>query len=575
MSTTDPDLPPSWLAVTLGQVVNYGATEKAEPEEITPETWVLELEDVERDSSRVLQRVSFSERRSKSTKNRFSRGDVLYGKLRPYLNKVVYADAPGVCTTEIVPIKPGPALAGRYLFHWLRHPEFLRYVTDVSHGVNMPRLGTEAGLKAPFVLAPLREQHRIADKLDTVLARVDACRDRLARVAPLLKRFRQSVLASATSGRLTAEWRETNTSHLETAQSLTTVKLPTGYRRLSKQAFKPTKIAVDVSDLPSNWLICTVGELYKAGVLIDFADGNHGSLYPRKEEFGSEGALFLTATQMDEKWRVDLRDCPRLEHHKAKKLMKGWAKHGDVLLSHNATVGRVGILNSKDEDVLLGTSVTFYRFNTQHFCAHYARVLFSSLFFQDQLRSVMTQTTRDQVPITKQVSLSLLVPPLAEQVEIARRVETLFAFADRFEARLSQAQTAVDRLTPSLLAKAFRGELVPQGPADEPAAELLKRLAAQRATVVTEPGVRQSRRARVPRVPKKAAAMTKSRQDLDVMGQPYLAKHLRQLAVPASAEALFKLAELPVADFYKQLAWEVAQGHIKDNQTSLEPGRAA
>ncbi len=60
---------------------------------------------------------------------------------------------------------------------------------------------------ARSLVAPLREQQRIADKLDTVLARVDACRDRLARVAPLLKRFRQSVLAAATSGRLTEDWR--------------------------------------------------------------------------------------------------------------------------------------------------------------------------------------------------------------------------------------------------------------------------------------------------------------------------------------------------------------------------------
>lgn len=79
----------------------------------------------------------------------------------------------------------------------------------------------------------------------------------------------------------------------------------------------------------------------------------------------------------------------------------------------------------------------------------------------------------------KEVTIS--IPGLAEQAEIVRRVETLFAFADRLEARLAQAQAAVDRLTPSLLAKAFRGELVPQDPADEPAAELLKRMAASRA----------------------------------------------------------------------------------------------
>ena len=73
--------------------------------------------------------------------------------------------------------------------------------------------------------------------------------------------------------------------------------------------------------------------------------------------------------------------------------------------------------------------------------------------------------------------LPLNLPPKQEQNEIVRRVETLFAFADRLEARLAQAQTAATRLTPALLAKAFRGELVPQDPNDEPATELLRRLA--------------------------------------------------------------------------------------------------
>ena len=207
VTDSESELPSTWLSLKLGDVLAYGKTEKAEPEEIAPETWVLELEDVEKDTTKVLQHLTFAERQSKSTKNKFNAGDVLYGKLRPYLNKVTFADRPGVCTTEIVPIKPNEAVHGRYLFHWLRHPAFLTYVTEVSHGVNMPRLGTDAGRDAPFVLAPKAEQKRIADKLDTVLTRVDAVNTRLARVAPLLKRFRQSVLAAATSGRLTEDWR--------------------------------------------------------------------------------------------------------------------------------------------------------------------------------------------------------------------------------------------------------------------------------------------------------------------------------------------------------------------------------
>ena len=85
------------------------------------------------------------------------------------------------------------------------------------------------------------------------------------------------------------------------------------------------------------------------------------------------------------------------------------------------------------------------------------------------------------------MSLNLIYAPIDEQREVARRVETLFAYADRIEARLAAAQSAVDRLTPSLLAKAFRGELVPQDPADEPAAELLERLAAKREAAPARP----------------------------------------------------------------------------------------
>jgi type I restriction enzyme, S subunit len=204
----DTRLPSLWEECRLGDVVDYGATQKTEPGEIPADAWVLELEDIEKDTSKVLQRVTFAQRQSKSTKNRFAAGDVLYGKLRPYLNKVVRADQDGYCSTEIVPLSPSAAIDGGYLFYWLKHPAFLEYVTSVSHGLNMPRLGTEAGKEAPFVLAPINEQKRIADKLDAVLAQVDACRERLDRIPAMLKRFLQAVLTAATSGKLTEEWRE-------------------------------------------------------------------------------------------------------------------------------------------------------------------------------------------------------------------------------------------------------------------------------------------------------------------------------------------------------------------------------
>jgi type I restriction enzyme, S subunit len=166
--------------------------------------------------------------------------------------------------------------------------------------------------------------------------------------------------------------------------------------------------------------------------------------------------------------------------------------------------------------------------------------------------------------------LPVRLPPIEEQQEIVRRVETLFAYTDRLEARYTAAHAQVERLTPALLAKDFRGELVPQDPNDEPASALLKRIHATRAAQPTAKRGRKLPTTRVPRAPKEKAAMTKSRRDDDVQHKPYLAGLLREAGGIASVEDLFRHAQLPVTDFYKQLAWEVENGHIRDDETRLE-----
>ena len=411
VTDSESELPSTWLSLKLGDVLAYGKTEKAEPEEIAPETWVLELEDVEKDTTKVLQHLTFAERQSKSTKNKFNAGDVLYGKLRPYLNKVTFADRPGVCTTEIVPIKPNEAVHGRYLFHWLRHPAFLTYVTEVSHGVNMPRLGTDAGRDAPFVLAPKAEQKRVADKLDTVLTRVDAVNTRLARVAPLLKRFRQSVLAAATSGRLTEDWRLDRRLPAPKAHELgTIIRVSSGQGLTAKQMVGSGGIPV----------------------------------------FGGNG-------------------------------ITGYHDQANTV-EPTLLIGRVGYYCGS---VHLTPPIAWVTDNAL-IVRHDPKIVQKNyLFFALQaidLRQNDSSTAQPVISGQKIYGLLVVLPHFDEQTEIVRRVETLFAFADRLEARLAQAQTAATRLTPALLAKAFRGELVPQDPNDEPAAELLRRLQAERAT---------------------------------------------------------------------------------------------
>ncbi|MGK5024862.1 restriction endonuclease subunit S [Janthinobacterium sp. RB2R34] len=441
MSIIEDSLPHSWIRLSLGDAINYGRTSKAEPNELADDTWVLELEDIEKDTGRVLQRLTYLQRQSKSTKNRFFAGDVLYGKLRPYLNKVVYADSSGVCTTEIVPIRPTEAVDGRYLLHWLRHPQFLSYVTEVSHGVNMPRLGTDAGKAAPFVLAPKLEQRRIADKLDAVLARVEAVTDRLARVSPLLKRFRQSVLKAATSGSLTKEWR-----------------------------------------MQQSGVAC-----WKNIFLVDEAeDFGYGSA-AKSSKAGDVPVLRMGNIQSGE---LDWKDLVFTSDQN--EIAKYELHEGDVLF------------NRTNSPELVGKSAIFRGERKAIFAGYLIRVRCSEQLLPDFLnynlcspagreycRRVKSDgVSQSNINASKLRAFEFKLPGIVEQIEIVRRVELLFAFADRLEDRLKVAQTATARLTPSLLAKAFRGELVPQDPSDEPASELLRRLQANTTSGVSKRGRR-------------------------------------------------------------------------------------
>ena len=167
------ELPKLWKWAALGDLVLYDAGIKREPQTLNKELWLLELEDVEKDSGRLLVRITASARKSKSTKSEFRVNDILYGKLRPYLNKVLVADVPGYSTTEIVALRPFLPLCSRYCALALRRPDFVDYVTRLGQGTKMPRLRTEDATIAPFPLPPLAEQHRIVAKVDELMALCD------------------------------------------------------------------------------------------------------------------------------------------------------------------------------------------------------------------------------------------------------------------------------------------------------------------------------------------------------------------------------------------------------------------
>ena len=165
-------LPETWELCCLGDVCDYGDCINVDTADIADDAWILNLEDIEKDTGAVIKKVTKAQRSSASTKHRFYSGQVLYSKLRPYLNKVVLSDADGYCTSEIIPLKFDRCVLPEYARYYLMSPTFLAYANRCSYGVKMPRMGTADGKKAIIPLPPLVEQKRIAKTIELLFSQL-------------------------------------------------------------------------------------------------------------------------------------------------------------------------------------------------------------------------------------------------------------------------------------------------------------------------------------------------------------------------------------------------------------------
>ena len=191
------EIPGDWVWCRLGEISNYGCSPKAEPKNLLSDTWVLDLEDIEKGTSRLIAKVRFYERKSLSTKSVFKKGDLLYSKLRPYLDKVIVADENGVCTTEILPVKFYGGINSSFLKYSMKRIDFLNYVNSITKGMKMPRLGTNEGRMALISLPPLSIQNQIVIKLDQLMKTCDDLENSIKQSQTQNEQLLQQVLKEA------------------------------------------------------------------------------------------------------------------------------------------------------------------------------------------------------------------------------------------------------------------------------------------------------------------------------------------------------------------------------------------
>lgn len=420
------NLPVEWISLNLGKVVEYGKTAKVEPSQIKDETWVLELEDIEKDSSKILNQISFAERKSKSTKNSFDSGDVLYGKLRPYLNKVVMAPKDGVCTTEIIPLNGNGHVLNKFLFYWIKGNVFQNYVQAVSYGVNMPRLGTNDGLKAPFILVPIAEQKEIVRQLDVMLPQVEQIKARLDAIPAILKKFRQSVLADAVSGKLTTE--------LE---------------------LKEVLIPNDRGDIKFY-----INPDWKLSQLKDVADVISGHAF-KSSSFTKNGVLAVKISNIQYGY-FEIKNQEYLPKEFFSEYDRFVVKNNDLLmaLTRPITNNTLKVCRyPKDlESGLLNQRVCKIESNEKIF-KDFLELVFQTDYFKQQVEGNLSETLQPNLSPTDLKKFYLGVPHIDEQIQIINIVKNLFAYADKIAETVQSAQKRVNLLTQSILAKAFSGEL--------------------------------------------------------------------------------------------------------------------
>ena len=166
------DIPENWEWARLGYIVDFSKSTTVSSNEINGNDWILDLEDIEKETGRLLIKKRMSDIKSKSDKHKFSAGNVLYSKLRPYLNKVIIADENGYCTTEILAFDFGCYVDCRYAQIYLMSPFFVDYAMSGAYGVKMPRIGSDRGNLALIPIPPLEEQKRIATAINKIFSKV-------------------------------------------------------------------------------------------------------------------------------------------------------------------------------------------------------------------------------------------------------------------------------------------------------------------------------------------------------------------------------------------------------------------
>jgi len=420
-------LPSGWTRKTLGEVVSL-STEKVDPVE-QPEAPYIGLEHIVSGTKRL---CGFGKAAHvRSTKSVFRAGDILYGKLRPYLNKVVRPVFAGVCSTDILVLRATANVEPAFIEYIVSMPKFVEFAMSNSAGINLPRTSYKKLADFPIPLPPLPEQRRIVARLEALEARSRRARAKLSEVPAQLAQARQSLLAAAFRGELTADWRGTHAPSYDVQGEFDGIKL---------------------APLPATWRWVALEEIASSMKI--------GLVRSAAEQSTTTGVPYLRMQHYNLTGKWQLFDITRIQVSQSE-FKEFSLQDGDILFNTRNSfelVGKVAIWAQNGEHHVFNNNLMRIRLRSESslFVGHQMQ----SPLFAVLIRNLKSATTSVAAIYGRDIKrLPIAIAPLPEQHEIARRLSAAFAKLDAAASAHAAAVTALDRLDQSILARAFSGAL--------------------------------------------------------------------------------------------------------------------
>ncbi|MGM9580863.1 MAG: restriction endonuclease subunit S [Anaerovibrio sp.] len=418
------EIPDNWIWTRLGIISSYAQPKvKIKPNDINGSTWSLDLEDIEKNTGKIVSKVYASERNIKGEKVIFSAGNILYSKLRPYLKKILIATDDGVTTPELVPFYVYGTECQRYFMWYLRSPYVDITINSVCYGTKMPRVGTDTMCNLVIPLPPLAEQKRIVARLEEILPLVDAYEKAYNELQELNKKFpvnlKNSLLQMAIEGKLVEQRPEDgNASDLLKKIKAEKAKLIKEKKIKKEKPLPPITEDEIPFEVPESWRWVRLSDIYN---FIDYRGKTPNKI--------SSGVVLITASNI-RKGYLDFskKDYISVEEYNTR-LNRGITQKGDLLFTTEAPMGNVCV--NTVETVSCGQRViTFQQYDKSSIVNCLYNYFILSPFFQAQINKKATGTTAKGIKAAILKLLLIPLPPLGEQKRIVDKLAQLLPLCD-------------------------------------------------------------------------------------------------------------------------------------------------